>query len=208
MGKIETISEIHELGIVPVIRAKSAEEGVEFCKGLVDGGINALEVTFTIPNAIDVFKTLQKELPEDTLIGAGTVLDETTARLAIMNGAKFIVSPSFNPDVAIMANRYGIPYMPGCVTPKEMLTAMEYGADIIKLFPGSLTGPSYVKAIHGPYPYFNIMPTGGVSLENIKDWFDAGVYAVGAGSNLVKGTREEITARSKEYLKAIEEARA
>lgn len=207
MSKIETISKIKEIGIVPVIRAKSADEAIEFCKGLIDGGINTLEVTFTIPNAIEVFQRLQKELPEDTLIGAGTVLDPTTARLAIMNGAKFIVSPSFDKEVAKLCNRYNIPYMPGCVTPAEMLTAYEYGVDIIKLFPGSLAGPSYVKAIHGPYPHFQIMPTGGVSLDNIEDWFKAGVVAVGAGSNLVKGSREEITQKAKQYLEKIAEVR-
>lgn len=207
MSKIETLSRIKELGIVPVIRANSSDQAVEFCKGLIDGGINTLEVTFTIPNAIEVFQILQKELPEDTLIGAGTVLDPTTARLAIMNGAKFVVSPSFDKEVAKLCNRYNIPYMPGCITPAEMLKAYEYGVDIIKLFPGSLPGPSYVKAIHGPYPHFQIMPTGGVGLENIKDWFEAGVVAVGAGSNLVKGSREEITKKAKEYLEKISEVR-
>ena len=207
MSKIDTLVRIKELGIVPVVRADSADTAIEYCKGLIDGGINTLEVTFTIPNAIEVFQRLQKELPEDTLIGAGTVLDLTTARLAIMNGAKFIVSPSFDKEVAKMCNRYNIPYMPGCVTPREMLEALEYGVDVIKLFPGSLTGPSYVKAIHGPYPYFNIMPTGGVSLENMEEWFNAGVVAVGAGSNLVKGSREEIKKKAQEYLAKVKEVR-
>lgn len=124
-----------------------------------------------------------------------------------MNGAKFVVSPSFDKEVAKMCNIYNIPYMPGCVTPAEMLEAYKYGVDIIKLFPGSLTGPSYVKAIHGPYPHFQIMPTGGVSLDNLEEWFKAGVVAVGAGSNLVKGSREEITKKAKEYLAKIAEVR-
>lgn len=207
MSKIETITQIKKLGIVPVVRAKNTDEAIEYCEGLIDGGINTLEITFTIPNAIEVFQKLQKELPADTLIGAGTVLDSVTARLAIMNGAKFIVSPSFDKEVAKLCNTYNIPYMPGCITPKEMLEAYKYGVDIIKLFPGSLTGPSYVKAIHGPYPYFQIMPTGGVSLENIEEWFKAGVVAVGAGSNLVKGNREEIKQKSQEYLTKIAEVR-
>ena len=207
MSKIETLSRIQKLGIVPVVRANSADEAVEYCKGLIDGGIDTLEVTFTIPNAIEVFQRLQKELPEDTLIGAGTVLDPTTARLAIMNGGKFVVSPSFDKEVAKLCNRYNIPYMPGCITPADMLTAYEYGVDIIKLFPGSLTGPSYVKAVHGPYPHFQIMPTGGVNLDNVQDWFKAGVVAVGAGSNLVKGSRQEITEKAKQYLEKIAEVR-
>ena len=207
MSKVETISQVLDLGIVPVVRANSADEAIEYCKGLIEGGINTLEITFTIPNAIEVFQRIQKELPADTLLGAGTVLDPTTARLAIMNGAKFIVSPSFDKEVAKMCNTYNIPYMPGCVTPVEMLEAYKYGVDIIKLFPGSLTGPSYVKAIHGPYPHFQIMPTGGVSLDNLEDWFKAGVVAVGAGSNLVKGSKEEISQKAKEYLEKIAEVR-
>ena len=207
MSKIETLSRIQKLGIVPVVRANSADEAVEYCKGLIDGGIDTLEVTFTIPNAIEVFQRLQKELPEDTLIGAGTVLDPTTARLARMKGAKFVVSPSFDKEVAKLCNRYNSPYMPGCITPADMLTAYEYGVDIIKLFPGSLTGPSYVKAVHGPYPHFQIMPTGGVNLDNVQDWFKAGVVAVGAGSNLVKGSRQEITEKAKQYLEKIAEVR-
>ena len=207
MSKITTLQQITKLGIVPVVRANSADQAIEFCKGLIDGGINTLEVTFTIPNAIEVFQRIQKELPEDTLLGAGTVLDPTTARLAIMNGAKFVVSPSFDKEVAMMCNIYNIPYIPGSVTPAEMLEAYKYGVDIIKLFPGSLAGPSYVKALHGPYPHFQIMPTGGVNLENLEYWFDAGVVAVGAGSNLVTGSREEITKKAKEYLEKIAEVR-
>lgn len=207
MSKLDTLNRIHELGIVPVVRGKDVEEAIEYCKGLVEGGINVLEVTFTIPNAIDVFKKLQEVLPEDTLIGAGTVVDEITARLAILNGAKFIVSPAFDKDVAMICNKYQIPYMPGCITPTEVLEALSYGVDVVKLFPGSLTGPSYIKAIHGPIPYVNIMPTGGVSLENLEEWFKAGVYAVGAGSNLVKGSQEEITQKSKQYLEKIRKVR-
>lgn len=207
MSKLDTLNRIHELGIVPVVRGKDVEEAIKYCKGLVEGGINVLEVTFTIPNAIDVFRKLQEVLPEDTLIGAGTVVDDITARLAILNGAKFIVSPAFDKDVAILCNKYQVPYMPGCITPTEILEALSYGVDVVKLFPGSLTGPSYIKAIHGPIPYVNIMPTGGVSLENLEEWFEAGVYAVGAGSNLVKGSQEEITEKSKQYIEKIRKVR-
>lgn len=207
MSKFDTLNRIREIGIVAVVRGKDIEEAIEFSRGCIDGGINAIEITFTIPNALEVFKELQKELPEDVLLGAGTVLDPVTARLSIMNGAKFIVSPSFDVDVAKICNRYQVPYMPGCVTPTEMITALEHGVDIIKVFPGSLTGPSYIKAIHGPLPYANLMPTGGVDLDNVADWFKAGVYAVGVGSNLVKGTREEIKKKAEEYIKKINEVR-
>lgn len=207
MTKIDTINRIKQLGIVPVIRARNKEEAIDYCLGLIDGGINVLEITFTIPDAINVFKEIKSNTPEDTLIGAGTVLDETTARLAILEGAKFIVSPSFDKNVAQLCNKYQVPYIPGCITPTEMMTAIEYGVDVIKLFPGSMVGPSYIKAIHGPMPFVNIMPTGGVNYDNLQVWFDAGAFAVGAGSNLVNGSREEIASRSKRYLERIEQIR-
>ena len=207
MAKIDTINRIKQLGIVPVIRARNKEEAIDYCLGLIDGGINVLEITFTIPDAINVFKEIKSNTPEDTLIGAGTVLDETTARLAILEGAKFIVSPSFDKNVAQLCNKYQVPYIPGCITPTEMMTAIEYGVDVIKLFPGSMVGPSYIKAIHGPMPFVNIMPTGGVNYDNLQDWFDSGAIAVGAGSNLVSGSREEIASRSKKYIERIEQIR-
>lgn len=207
MLKYQVLNRVRELGIVPVIRGNSKDEALGYCKALIDGGIDILEVTFTIPNALDVFKELKDQLPDTATLGAGTVMDATTARLAILNGAKFIVSPGYSEEVAKMCNLYQVPYMPGCMTFTEMTKALEYGVDLIKLFPGSLPGPSYVKAIHGPLPQANIMPTGGVSLENIKDWFDAGVYAVGAGSNLVKGNHDQIVEQSKKYLAKIAECR-
>ena len=207
MLKYQVLNRVHELGIVPVIRGNSKDEALGYCKALIDGGIDILEVTFTIPNALDVFKELKDQLPDTATLGAGTVMDATTARLAILNGAKFIVSPGFSEEVAKMCNLYQVPYMPGCMTFTEMTKALEYGVDLIKLFPGSLPGPSYVKAIHGPLPQANIMPTGGVSLDNIADWFAAGVFAVGAGSNLVKGSHDEIVEQSKKYLARIAECR-
>lgn len=207
MLKYQVLNRVHELGIVPVIRGNSKDEALGYCNALIDGGIDILEVTFTIPNALDVFKELKDQLPDTATLGAGTVMDATTARLAILNGAKFIVSPGFSEEVAKMCNLYQVPYMPGCMTFTEMIKALEYGVDLIKLFPGSLPGPSYVKAIHGPLPQANIMPTGGVSLDNIEDWFAAGVFAVGAGSNLVKGSHDEIVDQSKKYLAKIAECR-
>ena len=207
MLKYQVLNRVRELGIVPVIRGNSKDEALGYCKALIDGGIDILEVTFTIPNALDVFKELKDQLPDTATLGAGTVMDATTARLAILNGAKFIVSPGFSEEVAKMCNLYQVPYMPGCMTFTEMTKALEYGVDLIKLFPGSLPGPSYVKAIHGPLPQANIMPTGGVSLDNIADWFAAGVFAVGAGSNLVKGSHDEIVEQSKKYLAKIAECR-
>lgn len=208
MLKYDVLNKVHELGIVPVIRGNSSKEALDYCKALIDGGIDILEVTFTIPNALDVFKELNEELPETVTLGAGTVMDSTTARLAILNGAKFIVSPGFDKEVAKICNLYQLPYIPGCMSFTEITKALEYGVDLIKLFPGSLAGPSYVKAIHGPLPTANIMPTGGVNLDNLEEWFNAGVFAVGAGSNLVKGNHDDIVYQSKKYLETIKKVRS
>lgn len=207
MSKIEVLTRIHEAGIVAVIRGKNAQEAQMFSKACVAGGVDVLEITFTVPNAIDVMKSLQESLSEEVLIGAGTVLDPVTARLAIMNGAKFIVGPNFNPEVAKLCNLYQVPYMPGCVTPTEMTTALEYGVDVIKVFPGSLVKSGYFSAVHGPLPHVNLMPTGGVDIDNVEDWIAKGAYAVGVGGKLVSGTSEEITEKAKEFIKRIQRAR-
>lgn len=207
MSKIDTLKRIKDLGIVAVIRGKDSEEALEFSKACVEGGVNILEITFTVPNAIDVLVKLQSELGDSALLGAGTVLDPVTARLAIMNGAKFIVSPAFDKEVAKLCNLYQIPYMPGCMTPTEMTEAAKYGVDVIKAFPGSAFGPKFIKDVHGPLPQLNIMPTGGVSVDNVADWIKNGAYAVGVGSALVKGSKEEIIEKAKAFLKNIEGAK-
>ena len=145
---------------------------------------------------------------EDTaLLGAGTVLDPITARFAILNGAQFIVSPAFDREVAEICNLYKIPYMPGCITLTEMVEAMKVGCDVIKVFPGSLVGASYFGAVHGPIPNVNLMPTGGVDVDNVGDWIKKGAFAVGVGSKLVKGSDEEIISKAQQFLKNIKEAR-
>lgn len=207
MNKLETLQYIKEKGIVAVIRGKDKEEALRFSKACADGGVNILEITFTVPNALGVMKSLIEELKDTVLIGAGTVLDEVTARLAIMEGAKFIVSPAFDEKVARLCNLYQIPYMPGCMTPTEITRALEFGVDVIKVFPGSAFGPSYFGALHGPFPYINLMSTGGVDINNVDQWIKQGAYAVGVGGQLVKGTSEEITAKSKEFIEKIKEAR-
>lgn len=206
MSKLDTLSRIRDLGIVAVIRGKNVEEAIEYSRACIEGGVNILEITFTVPNAVDVLKRLNEEL-DDVLLGAGTVLDSTTARLAIMNGAKFIVSPSFDEEVAKLCNLYQVPYMPGCMTPTEMTNALKFGVDVIKVFPGSAFGPDYIKAVHGPLPYVNLMPTGGVDVDNVAEWIQKGAYAVGAGSSLVKGSREEIIEKAEKFVKRIKEAK-
>lgn len=207
MNKLQTLNYIHEKGIVAVIRGKDKQEALRFSKACADGGVNILEITFTVPNAIDVMKSLIEELGNSVLIGAGTVLDEVTARLAIMEGAKFIVSPAFDEKVARLCNLYQIPYMPGCMTPTEITRALEFGVDVIKVFPGSAFGPSYFGALKGPLPYVNLMPTGGVDIDNVDEWIKQGAYAVGVGGQLVKGSSEEIIEKAKKFVQKIEEAR-
>ncbi|MDR4968366.1 MAG: bifunctional 2-keto-4-hydroxyglutarate aldolase/2-keto-3-deoxy-6-phosphogluconate aldolase, partial [Acholeplasmataceae bacterium] len=163
-------------------------------------------------NALKVIEDLVKAIPQDELIiGAGTVLDSETARIAILAGAQYIVSPGFDLKTAQLCNRYQIPYMPGCLTITEMITAMEAGCDVVKLFPGSAFGPSYVKAVKGPLPQINIMPTGGVSLDNVKEWVSNGVVAVGVGSELTgpakKGDFESVTQNAKAFVNAVKDAR-
>lgn len=208
LKKHQTIERIINTGIVAVVRSESIEEGVRISKACVEGGIPAIEVTYTVPGATDVIKALKKEFSEDELIvGAGTVLDAATARIAILAGAEYIVSPGFDEETAKLCNLYQIPYMPGCMTITEMMRAMELGSDIIKLFPGSAFGPSFVKAVKAPLPQVNIMPTGGVSLDNIDEWFKNGVVAVGAGGKLASGTSESIKATAQEFVKKIKEIR-
>lgn len=208
LKKHQTIEKIINTGIVAVVRSESIEEGVRISKACVEGGIPAIEVTYTVPGATDVIKALKKEFSEDELIvGAGTVLDAATARIAILAGAEYIVSPGFDEETAKLCNLYQIPYMPGCMTITEMMRAMELGSDIIKLFPGSAFGPSFVKAVKAPLPQVNIMPTGGVSLDNIDEWFKNGVVAVGAGGKLASGTSESIKATAQEFVRKIKEIR-
>jgi 2-dehydro-3-deoxyphosphogluconate aldolase / (4S)-4-hydroxy-2-oxoglutarate aldolase len=213
MSKYLTLQRIINTGIVAVIRAESSEEAKAISHACIKGHISAIEVTFTVPHALQVIESLVQTFSEDELlIGAGTILDSETARLAILAGAKYIVSPAFDEATAKLCNRYGIPYMPGCMTVTEMIKAMEFGADIIKLFPGSTFGPSYVKAIKGPLPHIQLMPTGGVSIDNIKEWFQAGVVAVGVGGELTspakKGQFDEVTLRALAFVEAIKAARS
>lgn len=213
MFKHEVVKRITDVGVVAVIRAKNAEEAIKISEACIEGGIPAIELTFTVPGAVDVIKALANKFkPEQLILGAGTVLDSETARLAILAGATYIVSPGFDLETAKLCNRYQIPYMPGCLTIKEMITAMEAGCDVIKLFPGDAFGPNYVKAVKGPLPQVNIMPTGGVSLDNIDTWIKNGVVAVGTGSSLTapaaKGDFAGVAANAKAFVQAVAKARA
>lgn len=209
LKKAETLKKIVETGVVAVVRAENLEEALRISKACIEGGLPAIEVTYTVPGATEVIKALREQIPADQLIvGAGTVLDAATARIAILAGAEYIVSPCFDEETAKLCNRYQIPYMPGCMTITEMVRAMEAGCDIIKLFPGSAFGPDFIKGVKAPLPQVNIMPTGGVSIENVDQWIKNGVVAVGAGGKLATGPSEEITATAKAFVAKVKEARA
>ncbi len=213
MKKVQVLSKLQQCGLVAVIRGNSKEDGVNISKATVAGDIKAIEVAYTTPNASGVIEDLVQEYKEDdsVVIGAGTVLDVTTARLAILSGADFIVSPSFDADVAQICNLYQIPYLPGCMSITEINTALAYGVDIIKVFPGDIVGPRFIKDVKGPLPHVNLMPTGGVSLDNMQEWFDNGVLAVGIGSNLTKGLTGDnydvVTENAQTYVKKLYEIR-
>lgn len=189
MKKYEILEGIKKTKLVAVVRADNFEQGVKICKACIDGGIEAIEVTYTTPNATDIIKSLDTSYPEK-LIGAGTVLDDTTATIAINAGAKFIVSPFFDKEIAKTCNIYHIPYLPGCMTIKEMVDSTKFGVDVVKLFPASTFGPKMIKAINGPLPNLKIMPTGGINKNNIIDWLNEGVLAVGMSGNLLSLARK------------------
>lgn len=211
MKKQKILKKLEDAGVIAVVRGRSKEEAIKASQALVTGGVVGLEVTFTVPNAVQVIETLsaQYQGDEKVVVGAGTVLDAVTARLAIMAGADFVVSPTFDLETAEICNLYQMPYLPGCMTITEMKVALKAGADIIKLFPGSAYGPSIISGFKAPMPQLNIMPTGGVSLENMAEWFRAGVVAVGVGGNLLapatKGDFEGVTAIAKQYAEKYAE---
>ena len=213
MKRLETIRRIAESGVVAVIRAESKEQGILITEACKKGGIKALEVTMTVPGAVDIIKELAETYKdEDVIIGAGTVLDPETARLCILAGAQYIVSPSLNPETVKLCNRYRVPVMPGIMTVKEAIEAMELGVEVCKVFPGNAFGPSIISAFKGPIPQGNFMPTGGVSLDNVKDWIKNGAVAVGTGSDLTKGAKtgdyELVTETAKKFVEAVRAARA
>lgn len=213
MKRVENIQRIVESGVVAVIRAESKEEGIKIIEAVKKGGIKVLEITMTVPGAVDIIKELSESYKnEDVIIGAGTVLDPETARACILAGAKYIVSPSLNIETIKLCNRYRIPVMPGVMTITEAISAMEAGAEIIKVFPGNAFGPSIIKAFKGPVPQGNFMPTGGVNLENTAAWIKAGAVAVGTGGDLTKGAKtgdfDLVTETAKKFVEAVKNARA
>jgi 2-dehydro-3-deoxyphosphogluconate aldolase/(4S)-4-hydroxy-2-oxoglutarate aldolase len=184
MSREVQLQRVLDLGVVAILRADSGERLADVAEALVAGGIDVIEVTFTVPQAHRVLETVAARLGVRALLGAGTVLDTETARIAILSGAEFLVTPVVRPAVIELCRRYSKPVMPGAFTPTEVLTAWEAGADIVKIFPSEVVGPSYLKALQGPLPQVRMMPTGGVSVENVHTYFEAGAAAVGVGGLL------------------------
>ncbi len=215
MNKQTIISNILNIGIVPIVRAGSAEDAIASVDAIYEGGIRAVEITMTVPGAIRALEKVADKLGDKITLGAGTVLDPETCRACFLAGAEFIVTPALRVATIEMARRYSKPIMPGALTPTEILTAWEHGADFVKVFPcGNMGGPKYIKALKGPFPQIEMIPTGGVNLETVGDFLKAGAAAVAVGGELVdaqslKDKRYDvITSRAKQYLEVIAKARA
>jgi 2-dehydro-3-deoxyphosphogluconate aldolase/(4S)-4-hydroxy-2-oxoglutarate aldolase len=211
-NKQEILSKIRQGGLVAVVRAENPEKAFMIVDACIEGGVAAIEITYTVPGATEIIKELrQKYISGQIIIGAGTVLDTETARTAILAGAQYIVSPYLNIEVVKLCSRYQIACMPGAMTIREVADCMEAGADIVKVFPGEILGPTFIKAVKGPMPYAIMMPTGGVTLENVGEWIKAGAVAVGVGGNLTAGAKKgdynSITQTAKQFIQNINNAR-
>ncbi|SBW09989.1 2-dehydro-3-deoxyphosphogluconate aldolase/4-hydroxy-2-oxoglutarate aldolase [uncultured Eubacteriales bacterium] len=213
MKKEQVISKLRSCGLVAVVRAKDADDAMRISNACIEGDCAGIELTFTTPGVLPIIEKMAKEYDgTDFVIGAGTVLDPETARMAILSGAQYVVSPAFNAETVRMCNRYRVACMPGAMSIAEVIAGMEAGADIIKVFPGELFGPKIIKSIHGPLPQAELMPTGGVSVDNVAEWIKAGAVAVGAGGSLTAGAKTgdyaSITATAREFVEKIKAARA
>ncbi|WP_339149875.1 MULTISPECIES: bifunctional 4-hydroxy-2-oxoglutarate aldolase/2-dehydro-3-deoxy-phosphogluconate aldolase [unclassified Sutcliffiella] len=207
------VKEIQDIGVVAVIRGADESNILTIAKSLQAGGVTALEITMETPKVLSLIEKVASEMP-DVMVGAGTVLDPETARAAIMAGSKFIFSPTVNIETIRMTKRYGAVSIPGAMTPTEILTAYEHGADMIKVFPANIVGPGYFKDIHGPLPHIPLMATGGISLDNVGDFIRAGAVAVGAGSTLINTKVElteehcrHVTETATNFIRRVEQAR-
>ena len=187
MTRAELVQEIQNQGVVAVIRMQDPAKLRAVIDAIAAGGVRALEVTMTVPRAIEMIREIAPTLPPGFLFGAGTVVDEDTARRVIEAGAQFVVSPVFRRSVIDACHSYEVPAMPGCLTPTEILDAWDHGADVVKVFPATTFGPGYLKDVRAPLPHVKLMPTGGVTLDNAGDWIRAGAVAVGVGSALLDG---------------------
>jgi 2-dehydro-3-deoxyphosphogluconate aldolase/(4S)-4-hydroxy-2-oxoglutarate aldolase len=213
MSRAAVIQQIESLGVVAVIRMKEPDRLRAVVDALADGGVRALEVTMTVPRAVDLIREIAPTLPGDFLLGAGTVVDAETTTRVIDAGAQFVVSPVFRPAVIDAAHERDVPAMPGCMTPTEILAAWDAGADVVKVFPATGLGPGFLKDVRGPLPHVKLMPTGGVTLDNAGDWIRAGAVAVGVGTALLdasaiaSGNYQVLTANARRIIDNVRAAR-
>ena len=215
MDKAEILRQIEEIGVIPVVRAASADEAKQAIDAIKAGGVSVLEITMTVPGAVKVIEEVVRQYGSEALVGAGTVLDPQTAADCINAGAQFIVSPALNLDTIEYCKGQGVPIMPGALTPTEVLTAWNAGADLVKVFPaGSVGGPSYIKNLKAPLPHIKIIPTGGVSVNTAGDFIRAGASALGIGTDLVDltairaGDAHIVTERARQFVEIVRNARA
>jgi len=214
MDKDQVLQRIHEVGLIPVLRAQSAAEALQLANAIAAGGVSVLEVTMTVPGAVDVIRKIVEHSGDRILVGAGTVMDPETARACMLAGAQFIVSPSLNLKTVEFCRREGVPVFPGALTPTEIVTAWDAGADAVKVFPCSAVGGAkYLKALKAPLPQIELIPTGGVSLATAAEFIAAGAFALGVGGDLVdsaaiaRGELEVITRNAEKYSEIVKAAR-
>lgn len=200
------LQKLEEIKAMAIVRVETIDRAYEIADGLIEGEIPCMEISFTIPNASNVIHALKEKYQDSLLVGAGTVLDSETARIAILAGAQFIIAPNFNLEVAKTCNRYRVPYMPGCTSVSEMVQAMEAGASMIKAFPiSNFYGSGLIKVLKTPLPHIPIMASGGVKIDTIKDWILAGVDCIGFGSLLIKGKSSDIAYQAKRIREEIDQ---
>jgi len=207
LKKYKILNQLHENYLVAVVRGNDEDETKKIVDEIIKGGFKNIEITFTVPNAEEVINQVHKQYGDDIVLGAGTVLDAATAQIAINKGAQYIVSPHLDTNISKLCNIYSIPYLPGCSSATEIIEALRYGSDLIKLFPGGQLGAGFIKDIKGPVPNVELMPSGGVNLDNVSDWIEKGSFAVGIGGDLTKeftgNNYEVISEKTQKYVEAV-----
>jgi len=213
MGAEELLGRIRESGIIAIMRANSSDQLIAAADATLEGGVNAIEVTMTTPGALEVIRQARERYGQEVIFGVGSVVDAETARAAILAGAQFVVGPTLDLNVISLCRRYSVPVIPGALTPTEILTAWEAGADLVKVFPASFFGPAYLKAVKAPLPQVKLVPVGGVDLDNAAEFIRVGAEILGVGSSLIsqklldQGALEEISARARRFREEVQKGR-
>jgi len=212
LEKIQVLQRISQSGIVAVVRAETSQMALDIAEAVRLGGVEAIEITFTVPGAVKVLEDLASKYKKgEILLGAGTVMDAATARLALLSGAQFVVCPNLDPEVIRLCNKYGKVCVPGAMTVSEMVTAMELGADVVKLFPATTFGPKFIRDVRGPLPHVSILPTGGINIDNAAEWISAGAVAIGVGGELTGGAKKGdyglVTETARKFVAKVQEGR-